>query len=244
MEVYTEKILVVDNEASTRHALITRLTLLGYQVICALDGVEALILFKEEQPDLVIIELLLPKRDGYEICFLIRETSNVPIIILTAIDDPANRIKCLELGADDYINKPFFPKELELRIRSILKRSAASPYKFSSQPNLLKAKKRKEVQIDSLNIDLDNRKLFKNNEYINLTVIEFNLLELLLENAGVPLSRILILDNVWGYTPERYVDTRIVDVNISRLRSKLETNPTKPTFILTVRGKGYLFRKY
>lgn len=239
MKFFNEKILVIDNESTTRHILVPKLTSLGYEVHCALDGIEALEIFKNEEPDLVILELRLPKLDGYGVCFQIREQSTVPIIILTMISNMADKITALGLGADDYLVKPFFPQELEARIRTVLKRSTLNPPIVKARTTIQKL-----IKIESLNIDLTNRCLYKKGYLVNLTVIEFNLLEFLLKNAGKPLSRTRILENLWGYKPERSIDTRIVDVNIARLRSKIEPKPSKPNFILTARGIGYFFRKY
>jgi len=237
---YNEKILVVDDEMSIRQILETRLSIRGYNVILAQDGEEALDLFRKEQPDLVILDIMLPKIDGYEVCSEIRKDSPVPIIMLTALGDISDRVMGLELGADDYVMKPFSPKELEARIRSVLRRIDSKcllnlPTKNQNQ-NIL--------QIGALAIDTNKRQVFKGTERIKLTGMEFNLLELLVTKAGERLSRSTILDQVWGYTPERYLDTRVVDVHISRLRSKLEEDPSNPDLIITARGTGYMFQRY
>jgi OmpR family response regulator RpaB len=240
LEIYNEKILVVDDEMSIRQILETRLSIRGYNVILAQDGEEALDLFRKEQPDLVILDIMLPKIDGYEVCSEIRKDSPVPIIMLTALGDISDRVMGLELGADDYVMKPFSPKELEARIRSVLRRIDSKcllnlPTKNQNQ-NIL--------QIGALAIDTNKRQVFKGTERIKLTGMEFNLLELLVTKAGERLSRSTILDQVWGYTPERYLDTRVVDVHISRLRSKLEEDPSNPDLIITARGTGYMFQRY
>lgn len=240
MKSYNEKILVVDDEMSIRQILETRLSIRGYNVILAQDGEEALDLFRKEQPDLVILDIMLPKIDGYEVCSEIRKDSPVPIIMLTALGDISDRVMGLELGADDYVMKPFSPKELEARIRSVLRRIDSKcllnlPTKNQNQ-NIL--------QIGALAIDTNKRQVFKGTERIKLTGMEFNLLELLVTKAGERLSRSTILDQVWGYTPERYLDTRVVDVHISRLRSKLEEDPSNPDLIITARGTGYMFQRY
>jgi OmpR family response regulator RpaB len=230
-----EKILIVDDESNVRQILETRLTIRGYNVIVAVDGKEALSLFSLEQPDLVILDIMLPKIDGYTVCSELRKKSNVPIIILTARSDISDRVMGLEFGADDYVIKPFSPKELEARIRSILRRV--------EKINELKFSNKYLFQIGNITINTQNRQVLKNNERIRLTGMEFNLLELLISKAGERLSRAYILDSVWGYTPERYLDTRVVDVHISRLRSKLEEDPSNPDLILTARGTGYMFQK-
>lgn len=233
MEVYNEKILIIDNEIETGQLLKRRLTNLGYNVILTLTVNDALVSFTRECFDLVIIDIILPKLDGYEICRKIRNTSKVPIILLSALGSIQNRIMGLDLGADDYIIKPFSPKELEARIRSVLRRCTIH--------HTLARKRKKNLEIGNLVINLNKRFVFKNNLEIKLTSIESNVLELLVNNAGKELSRTMILDNVWGYTPQRIVDTRIVDVHISRLRLKIEENPSDPDLIITVRGIGYVF---
>lgn len=233
MEVYNEKILIIDNEIETGQLLKRRLTNLGYNVILTLTVNDALVSFTRECFDLVIIDIILPKLDGYEICRKIRNTSKVPIILLSALGSIQNRIMGLDLGADDYIIKPFSPKELEARIRSVLRRCTIH--------HTPARKRKKNLEIGNLVINLNKRFVFKNNLEIKLTSIESNVLELLVNNAGKELSRTMILDNVWGYTPQRIVDTRIVDVHISRLRLKIEENPSDPDLIITVRGIGYVF---
>jgi two-component system, OmpR family, response regulator RpaB len=235
LETYNEKILVVDDQLSIRQILETRLSLLGYKVILATNGEEALLLFEKEKPHVIVLDIMLPKMDGYEVCQEIRASSQVPIIMLTALGDIADRVLGLELGADDYVMKPFSPKELEARIRSVLRRAGNS-----IAPNL----NQNVIQIANLIIDTNKRQVFKGSERVKLTGMEFNLLELLVTRAGESLSRASILDSVWGYTTERYLDTRVVDVHISRLRSKLEEDSSNPDFILTARGTGYMFQNY
>nr|YP_010336687.1 regulatory component of sensory transduction system [Rhodospora sordida]UNJ15093.1 regulatory component of sensory transduction system [Rhodospora sordida] len=232
-----ETILVVDDEASLRRILETRLSMSGYSVISTNDGENALALFRKINPDLILLDVMMPKLDGYGVCQEIRQESDVPIIMLTALGDVSDRITGLELGADDYVIKPFAPKELEARIRSVLRRvdkvniNQGIPYSGV-------------ILIGGIHIDLNKRQVFKNNERVRLTGMEFSLLELLISKAGEPFSRASILQDVWGYTPERHVDTRVVDVHISRLRAKLENDPSNPDLILTARGTGYLFQKF
>lgn len=237
MGVYNEKLLIVDSDESIRKVLATRLTTLGYKVLTASNGKDALHIFDKEDLDMVILDIVLPKLDGYEICQKLRRKSQIPIIILSSLNSMSDRILGLELGADDYIIKPFSPKELEVRIRSLLRRTITY-----TQPR--PQKKQYSLSIGNLVIDLQKQQVFRNHFKINLTTIEFSLFELLLKNAGNQLSRSEILDNIWGYTPERDVDTRIVDVHISRLRSKLEEDPSNPDLIITIRGIGYMFQKY
>ena len=230
-----ETILLADDEASIRRILETRLSMIGYQVVTARDGNEALDLFRRYEPDLVVLDVMMPKLDGYGVIQELRKESDVPIVMLTAMADVADRITGLELGADDYVVKPFSPKELEARIRCVLRR--VDKDSIAGIPNS------GVIQVMSLKIDTNKRQVFRNDERIRLTGMEFSLLELLVSRSGEPFSRGEILKEVWGYTPERHVDTRVVDVHISRLRSKLEDDPANPELILTARGTGYLFQR-
>ena len=237
LNICDKTILIVDSDINLSRLLAARFTILGYRILLAFNGKDALSNLNKEQPDLVILDLLLPKLDGYEVCCRIRENYQIPIIILTGLSNISDRIIGLEFGADDYILKPFSLKELETRIKVILRRSNLQIHKEVK-------KKYNRLQIGNLAIYMDVGLVLKNNLEINLTPTEYNILELLIENAGNRLSRTLILDNIWGYTPERYGDIRLVDVYISRLRSKIEENPSNPELILTERGIGYLFTKY
>jgi OmpR family response regulator RpaB len=236
LENRKERILVVDDEASIRRILETRLSMIGYDVVTAADGEEALTVFKREHPHLVVLDVMMPKLDGYGVCQELRKESDVPIIMLTALGDVADRITGLELGADDYVVKPFSPKELEARIRSVLRRVDKNGGSSTIPSSGV-------MTINNIKIDTNKRQVYKNNERIRLTGMEFSLLELLVGRSGEPFSRTDILQEVWGYTPERHVDTRVVDVHISRLRAKLEDDPSNPDLILTARGTGYLFQR-
>ncbi len=236
MENHKEKILVVDDEASIRRILETRLSMIGYIVVTAADGEEALAAYKKELPNLIILDIMMPKLDGYGVCQEIRKDSDIPIIMLTALGDVADRITGLELGADDYVVKPFSPKELEARIKAILRRVDRMSLHNTSVASGI-------IAMGGIKIDTNRRQVYKQNEKIRLTGMEFSLLELLMSKSGEAFSRAAILQEVWGYTPERHVDTRVVDVHISRLRSKLEEDPSNPDLILTARGTGYLFQK-
>ncbi len=227
---------MVDDEVSIRRILETRLSMIGYTVVTAADGDEALAVYKKELPNLIILDIMMPKLDGYGVCQEIRKDSDIPIIMLTALGDVADRITGLELGADDYVIKPFSPKELEARIKAILRRVD----KMSLHSTALSSG---IISMGGIKIDTNRRQVYKQNEKIRLTGMEFSLLELLMSKSGEAFSRASILQEVWGYTPERHVDTRVVDVHISRLRSKLEEDPSNPDLILTARGTGYLFQK-
>ncbi len=235
LESHKEKILVVDDEASIRRILETRLSMIGYEVVTAADGEEAISMFHQEAPDLVVLDVMMPKLDGYGVCQELRKESDIPIIMLTALGDVADRITGLELGADDYVVKPFSPKELEARIRSVLRRFERNGSSGIPSSGV--------IHVGNIRIDTNKRQVYKGDERIRLTGMEFSLLELLVGKSGDAFSRSDILQEVWGYTPERHVDTRVVDVHISRLRAKLEEDPSNPELILTARGTGYLFQR-
>ena len=228
----SEKILVVDDEASIRQIVETRLKASGYEVVTASDGEEAIAKTFAEQPNLIVLDIMMPRIDGLQVCREIRKTLTTPIIILTAKGDVADRITALELGADDYIVKPFSPRELDARIKAVLRRVINSQSKYTI------------IKIDEITIDIGKRQVIRGNHKIKLTEMEFNLLELLASNPGRPYSRSEILHQVWGYRVNQYSDTRVVDVHVSRLRSKLEKDPNDPELILTARGTGYMFQNY
>ena len=228
------KILVVDDEASIRRILQTRLEMIGYSVVTASDGEEALSAFHLLTPDLIVLDVMMPKLDGYGVCQELRKQSDVPIIMLTALADVADRITGLELGADDYMTKPFSPKELEARIACVLKRRSHKT-SINTIPNSL------VIHAGDLKIDTSKRQVHKNEQRIRLTGVEFSLLELLVNDSGKIFSRVEILQQLWGFVPEMNTDTRVVDVHISRLRTKIESDPNDPEFIITARGNGYFF---
>ncbi|MEH1835738.1 MAG: response regulator transcription factor [Nostoc sp.] len=231
-----QKILVVDDEASICRILQTRLEMIGYNVVTANDGEEALSAFRQEAPDLIVLDVMMPKLDGYGVCQELRKESDVPIIMLTALADVADRIAGLELGADDYMTKPFSPKELEARIACILRRCFHKT-SINAIPDS------RIIHLGNLKIDTNKRQVHKNDQRIRLTGVEFSLLELLVNNAGKVFSRLEMLHQVWGFVPELHTDTRVVDVHISRLRTKVESDPNDPEFILTARGSGYFFAR-
>jgi OmpR family response regulator RpaB len=232
------KILIVDDEPMIRRILSTRLTMAGYAVALATNGEEALEVFKEESPDLIVLDVMMPKLNGLEVCQELRKQTEIPIIMLTALGDVADRITGLQLGADDYLPKPFSPKELEERINAILRR-------FKKQvpaDTAPEADGKGTLQAGPLRIETYKRQVFLNGKRISLTGMEFDLLELLASNAGKTVSRSDILQKVWGYSPRHYADMRVVDVHVSRLRSKIGDNPKNPEFIHTDWGTGYFFQ--
>lgn len=236
MDNHKGKILVVDDEPAVRRILTTRLSMAGYVVTTASDGEEAIQQFERESPDLVILDVMLPKGDGYQICEQLRATSDVPIIMLTALSDVADRIAGLQLGADDYLVKPFSPKELEARINTILRRFKKGEFKTCANSGT--------IQAGNLAIDSNRRRVYINDELVRLTEIEFNVLQLLINQAGEPISRADILEAIWGYAPRQSGDLRLVDVHISRLRGKVEADPKQPEYIITERGMGYSFQRF
>jgi OmpR family response regulator RpaB len=233
------KILVADDEANIRRILETRLTMQGHEVLMASNGAEALELFRGSEPDLVVLDVMMPELDGFAVVERIRAQSEVPIILLTALGDVADRITGLQLGADDYMVKPFSPKELEARIRCVMRRANSSQAGGGSGGGAAA----NVVVVGDLSVDFNRRQAFRAEERIRLTGMEFNLLELLISRSGEPISRLDMLEKVWGYKPERSSDSRVVDVHISRLRAKLEHDPENPELILTARGMGYMFQR-
>jgi len=229
-------LLVVDDEAAVRRVLVMRLQLAGYRVVCAEDGEEALDVFHREQPDLVVLDVMLPKLDGFAVCRRLRAESCVPIIFLSALDAIAERVAGLDLGADDYLPKPFSPKELEVRIATILRRvgrgsATAEPRDVPAGNGVLR--------LGDLVVDTNRRQVSRDGQRIALTYTEFSLLELLFRDPGRVVPRAEILEQLWGYPPRRAADLRVVDVYVARLRGKLEPDPRNPELILTVRGTGY-----
>ncbi|HEY9823948.1 MAG TPA: response regulator [Stenomitos sp.] len=233
-----KKILIADDEAMIRRILSTRLAMVGYEVEVASDGEEALDRFNATKPDLIVLDVMMPKLNGLEVCQELRKFTEVPIIMLTALGDVADRITGLQMGADDYLPKPFSPKELEERINAILRRmggpTASTP--VADRPST------GSIQAGPLRIETHKRQVFLDGARIQLTGMEFDLLELLASNAGKTVSRADILQKVWGYSPRHYADMRVVDVHVSRLRSKIGDNPKNPEFIHTDWGTGYFFQ--
>ena len=229
-------ILVVDDEPAVLKVLVTRLELTGYKVVSAKDGEEALDVFHKESPDLVVLDVMLPKLDGFAVCRRLRAESIVPIIFLSALEAISERVAGLDLGADDYLSKPFSPKELEARIATILRRmgpgaSVAEPREIPAGQGVMK--------LGELVVDTNRRQVSRGGERIGLTYTEFSLLELLFRDPGKVVPRAEILEQLWGYPPRRAADLRVVDVYVARLRGKLEPDPRNPELILTVRGIGY-----
>ncbi len=226
-----KKVLVVDDEKLIVKGIRFSLEQDDMEVECAYDGEEALNMAKEKEYDIILLDLMLPKMDGLEVCQMIREFSSVPIIMLTAKGDDIDKILGLEYGADDYITKPFNILEVKARIKAIMRR-AAKAEKVQE--------KAKMIQNGDLKVDCDSRRVFIGAKEINLTAKEFDLLELLAFNPNKVYSRENLLNIVWGY--EYPGDVRTVDVHIRRLREKIEENPSEPKYVHTKWGVGYYFQ--
>ncbi|MCL2855011.1 MAG: response regulator YycF [Defluviitaleaceae bacterium] len=227
------KILIVDDEKNIVEIVAFNLHKEGYEVAVARDGEAAILAFDQEQPDLVLLDIMMPKMDGFEACKKIRERSQVPIIMLTARAEEVDKVLGLELGADDYVVKPFGVRELLARVKANLRRKDA-PDEGEKGPvsNLL--------EIGDIVIDTARYEVRRDGEAIDLTHREYELTKYLATHEGQVFSREHLLERVWGY--EYFGDVRTVDVTIRRLRSKLEQNPEKPKYILTRRGVGYYFK--
>ena len=226
-----KKVLVVDDEKLIVKGIRFSLEQDGMEVECAYDGEEALRLATENAYDMILLDLMLPKMDGFEVCQRIREFSNVPIVMLTAKGDDMDKILGLEYGADDYITKPFNILEVKARIKAIMRRTGVK----ETAPA-------KEQVIDSgdLTLDLDSRRLFILGREVNLTAREFELLELFVTNPNKVFSREKLLQLVWG--ADYPGDVRTVDVHVRRLREKIEANPSEPKYVHTKWGVGYYYR--
>ena len=221
------KILVVDDEAPIVDVLTYNLKKAHYEVCIARDGDEAVKQARLEQPDLIILDLMLPKIDGLEVCRILRSERDVPIIMLTARDEEVDRVVGLELGADDYVVKPFSTRELMVRVKNVLRRTASKPTDDSAQ----------SVEVGDLTVDVARRLARLGTIELELTTLEFDVLHVLALGVGRVFTREQLLDKVWGY--DYYGDTRVVDAVIKRLRSKLREAAPQDELIATVRSIGY-----
>ena len=224
------RILLVDDEHSVQTLLAYPLRKDGYEVVAALDGREALDRFAEQRFDLVVLDLMLPKLDGLEVCRRLRGRSQVPIIILTAKDDETDKVLGLEIGADDYITKPFSVREFRSRVKAALRRSEMLRARPPAEP----------IVAGDIEIDFERRVATVRGEPVRLTYVEFELLASLAGAPGRVMTREALLEHVWG--DSAYRDPRTIDVHIRHLREKLERDSRKPEYLLTVRGVGYRFR--
>ncbi|NIK11546.1 two-component system response regulator VicR [Alkalibacillus almallahensis] len=226
-------VLVVDDEEPIADILKFNLEKEGYDVICAYDGDEAVNLTKQEEPDLILLDIMLPEKDGMEVCREIRQDYQIPIIMLTAKDSEIDKVLGLELGADDYVTKPFSNRELIARVKANLRRRGTEGQELpqGSIPN---------IKIGGLDINRENYSVTRYGEPVDLTHREFELLLYLAKHIGQVMTREHLLETVWGY--DYYGDVRTVDVTVRRLREKIEDNPSNPTWIVTRRGVGYYLR--
>jgi two-component system, OmpR family, response regulator RegX3 len=222
------RVLVVEDEESFSDPLAYMLRKEGYEVAVAANGNDALGEFDRSGADLVLLDLMLPGLSGTEVCRQLRQRSNVPVIMLTAKDSEVDKVVGLEIGADDYITKPYSSRELLARVRAVLRRGAEAPEVASPV-----------LEAGPVRMDVERHVVSVNGEVVQVPLKEFELLEVLLRNAGRVLTRGLLIDRVWGAD---YVgDTKTLDVHVKRLRSKIEPNPADPKYLLTVRGLGYKF---
>ncbi len=231
-----DKILVVEDEPTLQETLAYNLSREGYSVDTASDGQAALETARRVRPDLILLDVMLPVLDGFEVCRILRQEMNVPILMLTARDDEIDRVIGLEIGADDYVTKPFSMRELLAHVKAQLRRSRLDRQEAEAQS----APMPKEIlRFDNLVLDLGRREVLLNDHPLTLKPKEFDLLLFLARYRGQALSRELILERVWGW--EYTVNSRTVDVHVSWLREKIEADPAHPTRIVTVRGSGYRF---
>ena len=227
-----KKSLVVDDEALLVKGIRFNLQNDGYEVITGSDGVQAVELARSQDPDLIVLDVMMPRMDGLTACSKIREFSDVPIILLTAKADDMDKLLGFDQGADDYLTKPFNILELKARIRALLRRSGGAPKKEEPKNELVGG---------SIRLDLDGRNAYRGSELADLTAKEFDVIEFLMRNPNRVYSRENLLDTIWAY--EYRSDIRTVDVHIRRLREKLEENPAEPKHIMTKWGVGYYFKK-
>jgi DNA-binding response OmpR family regulator len=231
LSVATPRILLVDDELSVQKLLAYPLRQEGYDVIPALDGREALERLRDNNFDLVVLDVMLPRMDGFDVCRAIRSRSTVPIIMLTAKTEETDKVLGLELGADDYITKPFSVREFRSRVKAVLRRAAlAQPEAQFDEP----------IDAGDLSIDFEKRSVVVRGDSVRLTYVEFEIVAALARAPGRVFSRTMLLERVWG--DASYRDPRTIDVHIRHLREKLEEEPKTPELILTVRGVGYRFR--
>ncbi|MDU1411651.1 MAG: response regulator transcription factor [Clostridium sp.] len=222
-------ILVVDDEVHIQELIKFNLSKNGFQVITADNGIDALRIAEDEKPDLILLDLMIPGIDGLEVCKKIRRNSSIesiPIIMITAKGEELDKILGLELGADDYITKPFSVRELVARVKAMLRRTS------------LKQEESK-MRFGNISIDFQKHEVFRNNARVELTLKEFELLEILIKNKGKVMTRDFLLDKIWGY--EYVGETRTVDVHVRHLRQKIEEDDKNPIYIQTIRGIGYKF---
>jgi DNA-binding response OmpR family regulator len=226
-------ILVVEDDATLRETLVDALEVEGFRIVSAADGRDALVRFRADKPDLVLLDLMLPELSGIEVCRIIRAESGVPIVMLTAKDSELDKVVGLELGADDYVTKPFSLRELSARIRALFRRAEQVAAPDAAAANV--------VDLGRVQVDLAGHRLLRDGEAVAIKPKAFELLAFLLRHPGQAFTRDQLLERVWGY--DYAGETRTVDVHVHWLRSTLEDDAAAPKFIHTVRGVGYVFRR-
>jgi DNA-binding response OmpR family regulator len=225
-------ILVVDDEPTILETLAYNLERDGYAVVTAVDGAQALTAFRRHKPDLIVLDLMLPELSGTEVCRIIRRESQVPILMLTARDSEIDKVVGLELGADDYVTKPFSLPELQARVRALLRRTESA----AAGPEPAAA-----IDLDDIQVDLAGHRLLRDGHELPVKPKAFELLAFLLRHPGQVFTRDQLLEQVWGY--DYAGESRTVDVHVHWLRARIETDPSAPHFLHTVRGVGYVFRR-
>ena len=226
------KILIVDDEHAIVDILRYNLEKNGYETICAYDGTEGLNIARQADPDLMLLDIMLPGTDGFEVCRTLRdEGNNVPIIMITAREEETDKVFGLELGADDYITKPFSMREVVAKVRTNIRRASSQAAAPESLGNV--------IQFREIELDLDRHSVSKNGRELDLTQREYELIKFFMQNPGKVISREELMTQVWQY--DYFGDMRTVDVAVRRLREKLEDSPADPVYVLTKRGMGYYF---
>lgn len=239
LEKEVKKVLVVDDEQSIIDVLVYNLKKEGYETIEATDGITAVNIALEQKPDLMLLDIMLPKLDGLSVCKRVKNHLNIPILMLTAKDAEIDKIVGLELGADDYITKPFSVRELMARVKANLRKNEISNVQKepTTDTNETGAKKDNVIKVNDLELDLDRFEVRVRGEVIDLTLREFEVLKFLATQPGQVVTRETLLEKVWGY--EYYGDIRTVDVTVRRIREKIEKDTSSPKILITKRGVGY-----
>jgi two-component system OmpR family response regulator len=229
MTTASSKILIVEDDANLLETLKYNLQKESYRVLTAIDGEQAVAIARRERPDLIILDIMLPRMNGFEVCRIIRKEMTAPILMLTARADETDKIVGLEIGADDYMTKPFSLRELLARVRAMLRRTRMNETPSSIEPV--------SIKIGSLEVDIARHRASLSDQFLDLSPKEFDLLAFLARNKGLVFSREQLLEKVWGY--DYSGDNRTVDVHVRWLRQKIESDPAHPGRIITVRGTGY-----
>ena len=239
LEKEAKKVLVVDDEQSIIDVLVYNLKKEGYETLEATDGITAVNIALEKKPDLMLLDIMLPKLDGLSVCKRVKNYLNIPILMLTAKDAEIDKIVGLELGADDYITKPFSVRELMARVKANLRKNEMSnvPKETTNNLNEVETKSDNTIKVNDLELDLDKFEVKVRGEIIDLTLREFEVLKFLASQPGQVITRETLLEKVWGY--EYYGDIRTVDVTVRRIREKIEKDTSSPKLLITKRGVGY-----